>query len=338
MHSLRSAPGASHAGLVVTLLLVLSATAAWSEDDRVRIGGVTSVTREVDDATIEKLRQLHFTESHEVRMVLLPTSVTDKKGRNIQDLGKEDFRLFDDQQPQDIRYFASESREPISVAFVLDVSGSMRQMDKMDHAKEAVRFFVDQLRPDDRFALICFADDQVAWVTEFTNDRWRFLRRLGVQQGYGQTALNDAIAAAPGLVDAGTKGRKAIVLITDGVDNHSLLSIEEAVETARRVSVPMYTIGFMSVSEKMLPKGTVRTNLEVLRYVSDETGGHLFAVHDPMELKEAVAQVDAELRHQYVLGYYPEPGKFDGSFHEIRVETDKRRLVVRSRKGYYGVP
>lgn len=324
--------------LVVACLMAGMATLAWSDDDPARLAEASPASRNVDDATIERLRALHYTESHEVRMVLLPTSVTDKKGRNIRDLSKEDFRLFDDQQPQDIGYFASESREPISVAFVLDVSGSMRQMDKMDHAKEAIRFFVDQLRPDDRFALICFADDQVAWITEFTSDRWNFLRRLGVQEGYGQTGLNDAIAATPGLVDAGIKGRKAIVLITDGVDNHSQLSIEEAVETARRVSVPMYTIGFMSVAENMLPKGTVKTNLEVLRYVSDQTGGHLFAVHDPMELKEAVAQVDAELRHQYVLGYYPEPGKFDGSFHEILVETDKRRFVVRARKGYYGVP
>jgi VWFA-related protein len=260
MPSLRSVLQIARKVLTVILVSAVSATAAFS------------ASRDVDDATIERLRALHHTESHEVRMVLLPTSVTDRKGRNIRDLSKEDFRLFEDQQPQDIRYFASEAREPVSVAFVLDVSGSMRQMDKMDHAKEAIRFFIDQLRPDDRFALICFADDQVAWITEFTSNRWRFLRRLGVQDGYGQTGLNDAIAAAPGLVDASTKGRKAIVLITDGVDNHSRLSIEEAVETARRVSVPMYTIGFMSVSEKMLPKGTVKTNLEVLRYVSDQTG------------------------------------------------------------------
>jgi Ca-activated chloride channel family protein len=322
--------------LVVLTCFVLVSVVVADDDPRSEAGGSSS--REVDDATIERLRELHYTESHEVRMVLLPTSVTDRKGRNIRDLDKDDFRLFDDDQRQEIRYFASEAREPISVAFLLDVSGSMRQMDKMTHAKEAIRFFVDQLRADDRFALICFADDQVAWVTEFTSDRWRFLRRLGVQEGYGQTALNDAIAAAPGLVDASAKGRKAIVLITDGVDNHSRLGIEEAVETARRVSVPMYTIGFLSVSENMLPKDTVRTNLEVLRFVSRETGGHLFAVHDPMELKEAVSRVDSELRHQYLLGYYPPPGKFDGDFHEIHVETDRRRLNVRTRRGYYGVP
>jgi VWFA-related protein len=324
--------------LVLACGLAFSPPVSRAEEEQTRIADASSPSRDVDDATIERLRRLHHTESHEVRMVLLPTSVTDKKGRTVQNLEKKHFRLYDDRQLQEIRYFSSEAREPISLAFVLDVSGSMRQMEKMEHAKEAIRFFVDQLQTDDQFALICFADDQVAWITEFTGDRERFLRRLWVQEGYGQTGLNDAIAAAPGLVDAEIKGRKAIVLITDGVDNYSQLNTEQAVEVARRVSVPVYTIGFLSVSEKMLPKGTVSTNLAVLRYVSDETGGKLFAVHDPMELKEAVNLVDAELRHQYVIGYYPGSEKFDGGFHEIDVETDKRRLTVRTRAGYYGTP
>ena len=160
-----------------------------------------------------------------------PSSTTERKGRPVRGLDAADFRLFENASPQSIRYFSSNTDEPVSIAFLLDVSGSMRQLDKLEHAKEGIRHIVDGLRPGDQFALICFADDQVAWITEFTSDRWNFLRRLGVQEGYGQTALNDAIAATPGLVDAGIKGRKAIVLITDGVDNHSRLSIEEAVET-----------------------------------------------------------------------------------------------------------
>jgi VWFA-related protein len=271
-------------------------------------------------------------------MVLLPTSVTDRRGRSVTDLTKQDFRLLEDSEPQDIRFFSSEAREPISVAFVLDLSGSMRQIDKLDHAKEAIRFFVDQLRDGDRFALIGFADEQVDWITEFTADRRRFLSRLAVQEGYGKTALNDAVAAAPGLVDDQVRGRKAIVLITDGVDNSSQLGIDQAVDVARRVPVPVYTIGFMSVDERMLPKGTVMSNLEVLRYVSGETGGRLFAVDDPVELKEAVATVDRELRHQYLLGYYPPDHTRDGTFHEIEVETERRRLVVRTRSGYYATP
>jgi Ca-activated chloride channel family protein len=317
--------------------LVVCVAAAWTsvaggEPDRI----VSSYT--TDDARIEQLRQLHYTESHQVRMVLLPTSVTDRRGRNVLNLSREEFRLFEDNEPQEIRYFSSETREPISVAFVLDVSGSMRQLDKMQHAKEAIRFFIDQLRSDDRFALICFADEQVDWVTEFTADRHRFLRRLSVQTGYGKTALNDAIAAVPTLVDDGVAGRKAIVLITDGVDNSSHMGIERAVDVARRVSVPVYTIGFISVPEKMLPKGSTMINLEVLRFVSSETGGQLFAVHDPVELKEAVAAVDRELRHQYLLGYYPAADKIDGKYHEIQVKTDRRRLLVRTRAGYYGTP
>jgi Ca-activated chloride channel family protein len=292
----------------------------------------------VDDARIERLRKLHYTEHHEVRMVLLPTSVTDKRGRNITDLERDDFRLYENDRPQPIRFFATEAREPISIAFVLDVSGSMRQMGKIEHAKEAIRFFVDQLHADDRFALICFADDQVDWITEFTSDRARFLDRLGVQDGYGQTALNDAIAASPGLVDASADGRKAIVLITDGVDNASLLEIGEAVEVARRVPVPVYTIGFLSVATEMLPKDSVQTNLEVLDFVSHETGGKLFAVDDPDDLKEAVARVDSELRHQYLLGYYSRPGDHDGEYRSIRVEAGPRRWEVRTRRGYYAAP
>ena len=316
-----------------------SAEAAADADGTaaVQLAVSASATR-VDDATIEKLRRLHHVENHQVRLVLLPTSVTDRKGRSVQGLDVDDFRLFEDQVAQEIRFFSSEAREPIHVAFVLDVSGSMRQMDKMEHAKEAIRQFVDGLRPDDRFALICFADGQVAWVTEFTGDRSNFLRRLAVQEGYGQTALNDAVAAAPELVDSEIRGRKAIVLITDGVDNASKLTTEDAVRIARRVHVPIYTIGFLSVAPQLLPKGVLETNLDVLNHVSEETGGRLFAVHDPMDLKEAVASVDAELRHQYLIGYYPPHASIDGQYHHLRVEARKSRVDVRTRKGYWARP
>jgi Ca-activated chloride channel family protein len=339
MQSQRSAPAvAARAVLILTCLLAGVVSVAWGDSDPGRAAEISPVSREVDDATIERLRALHFSQQHEVRMVLLPTSVTDKKGRNIRDLSKEDFRLFDDQQPQDIRYFASEAREPISVAFVLDVSGSMRQMDKMIHAKEAIRFFVDQLRPDDRFALICFADDQVAWITEFTSDRWNFLRRLGVQEGYGQTALNDAIAAAPGLVDSGITGRKAIVLITDGNDNASRLNTFKAVQLARRVNVPIYTIGFASLADGVLPKGQTENSLVVLKRFATETGGHLFVVRDPDDLKEAVLRIQSEMRFQYVIGYHPTRTLWDGTFRKIKLETDRSRLTVRTRSGYYANP
>jgi VWFA-related protein len=318
----------------VMLLVCLGALAADNESN----GNPSVKMREVDDVTLERLLRLHYTETEGVRLVLLPASVTDRKGRAVRGLQRDDFKLYDNQQLQEIKYFSSETREPISIAFLLDISGSMRRMDKLVHAKEAIRYFVDQLRPDDQFGLICFADEQVVWVTELTGDRERFLRRLEVQEGYGQTALNDAVAAAPGLVDQRVRGRKAIVLITDGIDTSSRLTSQQAVDLARKVSVPIYTIGFLSVPATHLPKGTLQQKLEILTKATEETGGRLFPVYDPSELKEAIAYIDGELRFQYVIGYYPSDNELDGSFRRIRLLASKNRWKVRTRSGYYATP
>lgn len=316
--------------LATGLALTLTATSvAWADS--------TSRGRPVDQYTLEERLALHYRETEKVSLVLLPTSVTTRRGRVVQDLDRSDFSLFENEVPQEIRYFSSESTEPMSLAFLLDVSGSMRQVDKLRHAKEAIRYFVDTLRADDRFALVCFADEQVSWVTEFTDDKQRFLKRLSVQEGYGQTALNDAVAATPQLVDEKALGRKAIVLFTDGVDNYSQLSMWEAVKAARRVNVPVYSVGFLSVPEHSLPR-EARTNLYVLEQIAIETGGRLFKVHDPADLKEAIAAIESELRFQYVIGYYPTNRTADGKFRRVRLELANDRLEVRTRRGYYAVP
>jgi Ca-activated chloride channel family protein len=330
---MRAATHARRLSIAAILILACISPAAAESSGGTRSEGAAGP----DDATIDRLLKLHYTQTETVPLVLLPTSVTTRKGRVVRDLGQRDFKVFEDSVPQEIRFFSSETNEPISLAFLLDVSGSMRQVDKLVHAKEAVRHFVDNLQKDDRFALVCFADQQVSWVTEFTQDRKRFLRRLDVQEGYGQTALNDAVAATPELVDEKGKGRKAIVLITDGVDNRSHLSMWEAVKQARRVSVPVYTLGFLSLPEESLPKNA-RTNLHVLEQVAVETGGKLFLIHSPIELKEAIAELQAELRFQYVIGYYPIRRVADGKFRRVRLEVDSDRLDVRTRRGYYAKP
>ena len=292
---------------------------------------------EMDDATLQALLALHHTETEKVRLVMLPTAVFDRRGRLVRGLEADDFLLFENTEPQSIRYFSSDTSEPVSIAFMLDLSGSMRQMDKLMHAKEAIRFFIDALEPKDQFALIGFADQQVAWITDFTRDRERFLLRLSVQEGYGQTALHDAVAAAPGLVDEQLSGRKAIVLITDGVDNFSQLDQQVALDLARRVHVPIYAIGFMSVDPDHLPKSVVKTNFEALNTIAEETGGRVFAVHDPAELKEAINTIDDELRFQYMIGYYPSEIGSAGEFRRVQLEAG-RRLAVRTRSGYYAKP
>jgi len=292
---------------------------------------------EMDDATLQRMLALHHTETQKVRLVMLPTAVLDKRGRLVRGLEADDFSLYENAEPQSIRYFSSDTTEPVSIAFMLDLSGSMRQLDKLVHAKEAIRFFVDALEPQDQFALIGFADKQVVWITDFTRDSERFLLRLSVQEGYGQTALHDAVAAAPGLVDERLSGRKAIVLITDGVDNFSQLDQQVALDLARQVDVPIYAIGFMSVDPDHLPKNTVKTNFKTLTTIAEETGGRVFAVHDPAELKEAINTINDELRFQYMIGYYPSETASAGEFRRVQLEVGKR-LAVRTRSGYYTKP
>ena len=295
--------------------------------------------RKLDDATVERLLRLQDEQEVAVRLVLLPASVEDRRGRIVTGLNAKDFKLTDESVPQQIKYFSVESDEPVSIAFVLDVSGSMRQSGKIDAAKEAVRFFVDQLRPQDRFALICFADEQVSWVTDFTSDRQRFVERLMVQEGYGQTALNDAVAAIPKLVDESTKGRKAIVLITDGVDNASKLTVDQSVAIARKVEVPIFTVGFSTLPlEDRKKVKDLGFNMAVLQFFADQTGGALFVVQDPDELKEAVARISTDLRHQYLIGYAPGLDRWDGRFRSVQLLARNGRYVVRTRKGYYANP
>ncbi len=295
--------------------------------------------KQLDDQSIDRILELQHTEVENVRLVLLPVSVEDRRGRRVRGLTRDDFKIFEDRVPQAIGFFSVESQEPLAIAFLLDVSGSMRQLGKLEAAKEAIRYFVDNLRPRDRFGLVCFADEQVTWVTEFTSDRERFLERLDVQEGYGQTALNDAVAETPRLVfEDDIEIKKAIVLITDGVDNSSRLSTDQAIQAAQRVSVPIYTIGFSSVPDYLLDKGTYAYNLDVIRRFSAETGGAMFVVRDPDELKEASVKIEAELRHQYLIGYYPTRRYWDGAYRALQLETRNRRHVIRTRRGYYATP
>lgn len=300
--------------------------------------GAASPPVELDDAEIERRLALHHTESETVRLVMLPATVSNRRGRSVRGLDPEDFELTEEAVPQEIRYFSSQATEPISIAFLLDLSGSMRQLGKLLEAKEAIRTFVENLREGDRFGLIGFADEQVTWITDFTEDREQFLRRLNVQRAFGQTALYDAVAATPDLVDRKIRGRKAIVLITDGVDNASTMNLYSAMKLARSVDVPIYTVGFTHLPEKLLRSGETARNLRIMRLFARETGGQVHAVRDPDDLKEAVIAIEQELRHQYLIGYHPRENPWDGSFRRVRLDVKKSGLSVRTRRGYYARP
>jgi Ca-activated chloride channel family protein len=290
------------------------------------------------EAELARLMGIHHAEEEHVRMVMLPVSVTNRRGRLIRDLDAADFLLSEDRIPQEIEFFSSDTTESIHVAFLLDLSGSMERSGRLEAAKEAIRYFVENLGPDDRYALIGFADEQVSWITEFTGDRTHFLQRLMVQTGFGQTALNDAVAATPRLVDESIQGRKAIVLFSDGVDTSSRLADWDAIQLARTVDVPIYAVGFTGIRGEIRRDGSTDVKLRLLGTFARETGGVLYQVYDPDELKEATAELIDELRFQYLIGYYPTPRQWDGRFRRIDLRTGRERYEVRTRNGYYAVP
>ena len=274
-----------------------------------------------------------FVQIERVETVLVSATVVDRKGRPVGGLSQEDFRLSEEGHSIPIEFFATEANAPVAIAFVLDVSGSMREEGKLGAAKSAVESFVDVLHPEDRFGLIAFADAQVSWITEFTSDKADFKRRLGIQEALGQTALFDALAACPELVDEESQARKAIVLFSDGLDNASRLDAQRAFEIARRASVPIYAISFIPAAVEFLSPDK-QDALTVLEGFSTETGGRDFMVQNPGELGAAMDRILLDLRHQYVIGFEPPP-RSDSAYRRILLETTRTRLRVRARAGYF---
>ena len=282
------------------------------------------------------IHDIGLSQVERVRLVLVAASVTDRQGRPVLGLEQEDFRLFEEGVPQAIDLFATEESAPIAVAFLLDVSASMGFGGRLALAKRAIERFVNTLDADDRVGLITFAADQVTWSIGFGDDRRAFRERLTAIEPRGKTALYDAIAASPVLVEQEEFGRKGIVLLTDGVDNASENSLLRATWLARRVSVPIYTLSFIPMAEeRAAPR--IRESLRVLERFSAETGGSLFPVHDAQDLERAAHRIQGEMHHQYVLGFYPPDRPTDGSFRSLRVEAGRHRRV-RARRGYYPKP
>jgi len=298
------------------------------------VSGPVAPAAEDPQAISEPVLDMRYAQVEKVQLVLVPANVTDRKGQPEGGLKAQDFRLTVDGDPRKIDFFATESNAPVAIAFLLDLSGSMRLQGKLQAAKDEIRSFVNMLGPEDRSGLIGFADDQVTWITEFTSDIALFKRRLEVQEGFGRTALYDALAASPRLVDEGVQARKAIILFTDGLDNASRMPALSAMQAARQVSVPIYAISFLHVPPDMLSMES-REALQLLERFCRETGGRPFTVQKPDDLRAAVASIQSDLRLQYVIGFQPGVHEITATFRRIRLETVRPGLRVRCRAGYY---
>jgi len=281
----------------------------------------------------------------QVNLVNLFVTVRDKSKRIVTDLKKEDFKVQEDSQPQEIAFFSKEVTLPITLAMLLDTSGSEQYM--LNAIQDAGGRFMDRVLRKGDEALVMSFDSDVDLLSDFTDDRGQLDRAIrkarinvpsagsignnpgpvGSRQITG-TALYDAIYLACNEKLNTEAGRKAIVIVTDAQDEGSKIRLEEAVEAAQRTDTVVH---ILLVADPHFGGG----NGGVARKITDETGGRTISVNSEKHLAEAFDQISEELRSQYTLGYYPTNASRDGKFRKIKVEMSNHDLKVLARKGYY---
>jgi len=265
-------------------------------------------------------RKITIEAYEEVNRVILWVTVTDKNDGPVLDLAKENFTVLEDGIPQTIRDFQPEDR-PITMAIVLDSSGSMR--DSLPDVHQAAAGFVETLRPQDKALVIDF-DDRVFLIQELTSDQPLLKEAVSSTEALGSTALYDALHAAFRKL-RGIEGRKAIVLLSDGDDTASQLAYDRILEEAKAQSVLIYGIGL----------GEVRKS--VLKELSETTGGRSFFVAKANQLADVYRKIADELRRQYYLSYSTTNSKWDGRFIKLEVKSKNPDWSVRARRGYFAV-
>lgn len=268
----------------------------------------------------------------EVNRVNLLFSVADKKGRFVTNLGQQDFDIFENKKPQNILEFTAETNLPLRLAILIDTSNSIRDRFRFQQ-DSAIEFLKSSVRPGQDKAIVVSFDSSAQLVTDLTDDMGKLEKGVRELRPGGGTAMFDAIyfACRDKLVldQPRHKFRRAIVIISDGEDNQSRYTREQALEMAQKADVVMYTIS------------TNRSGLEtdgdkLMRYFAKETGGLSFFPFQVQDLEQSFTNIANELRSQYSVLYSPDPFKRDGLFHTIDVKVRSRKdLVVRARRGYY---
>jgi Ca-activated chloride channel family protein len=260
-------------------------------------------------------------------------TVTDKHGRYVKDLKKNDFRVMDDSKPADeIRSFHSETDLPLQVGLLVDASNSVRDRFKFEQ-ESAIEFLNQTVRPRYDKAFVVGFDATPEVTQDFTDNTEALSRGVRQLRPGGGTAMYDALyfACRDKLLKAEQTGtaRRAIILLTDGEDNQSHVTREEAIEMAQRAEVIVYTIS-TNVT------GSRQRGDKILERIADATGGRAFFPFQITDVADAFAEIQDELRSQYALSYKPADFRTDGRFHSIEILAQNHKsLRVRSRRGYY---
>ncbi len=322
----------------------------------------------------------------EVKTVSVLATVRDKHGKTISTLTKDDFTLTEDNHPQPIDYFARESDLPLRLGLLVDTSLSQRRV--LEQERSASYSFLDHLlRPDKDQAFVIHFDREVELLQEFTPSRPKLQAALQLLQtpefdggrgarggggsgggssgggypgggngGGGQgrrggagTLLYDAVYLSGDEIMSKQQGRKAVIILSDGVDHGSKESLSTAIEMAQRSDTVVYSIlfkddeGYGNPGIRMggggrrgarFPQQERPNGKKVLQQISKETGGRLFEVSKKETIEKIYADIEEELRNQYSLGYAPDKNAGPG-YHKIQLTLKQKDLIVQARDGYY---
>lgn len=271
--------------------------------------------------------------------VLLAATVVDGKGRPVSDLKANEVRIFEEGKPQALAHFTTARDLRARVLLLVDASGSMNGEAKTTSSRMAVWQVMAALGPEDETALAGF-DSEYWGIVPFTRDRERIKKGLEELTPFGSTALHDALDKAAHDIASHGEGRRAVVVITDGIDTSSQKKAEVVIARSRALDVPIYAVSVVSPlddpsSKQFVGKkaaGVAAQGSTVLARYATLSGGAAFSVSDFAGLRRAAGQIANELKTQYRLGYDPPVGP--PRFRRVQVKTTRKGLVVRTRSGY----
>jgi len=271
----------------------------------------------------------------DVNLVVVNVTVTDPFDRIVTGLDQSNFQVFDEKVEQKIEAFSTEDA-PISVGLIFDSSGSMS--DKIQKSKEAALQFFRTSNPQDEFMLVSFSD-RPNLITGFTSKFENLQDRLLFVKSGGRTALLDAIYLGLSEMKKATTNRRALLVISDGGDNHSRYTENDIKRAVKESDVQIYSVGIFEPLSSRSRTPEEAGGPSLLADLAEVSGGRMFSVEDTNELPDIAEKISIELRNQYVIGYRPSNLVRDGRWRRVRVKLNPPRglppLQVYARTGYY---
>jgi Ca-activated chloride channel family protein len=280
-------------------------------------------------------------------LVHLVATVTDRRHNFVTDLEQSDFKILEDNTPQDIRFFGRETDLPLRIAVLLDTSNSIRP--RLPFEQDAAIDFLDSvIRRNKDMAFLMTFDNEPEVIQDYTGDLALLTSAIRRQRAGGGTALNDAIYRAseklmspPLPKGPNPEIRRILVVISDGDDTLSDHALSDAVEAAIRAEAVIYAVStntdWLSISGDKPHKMHVEGGDKVLQEFADQSGGRVFYPYKVEDLAQSFVDIGAELRSQYFIAYSPKNPTADGKYRKIEVQAGRKGLAVRTRKGYYSV-